>query len=92
MYLSLILKNKLPFEELLKKLNELDILFTKQKPAGILPLSANALNVNVNDNAINSLSCKGRFYFSLVVEEEKESEILSKLKDVFCEFGAKVVN
>lgn len=92
MYLSLILKNKLPFEELLKKLNESDILFSKQKPVGILPLSANAVNININDNTTDSQLSKGRFYFSLIAEKEKESEILSKLKDVFCEFSAKVVN
>jgi hypothetical protein len=94
MYLSLILKNKISFEKLLKRLDELGILFTSQNTSGILPLSANAININVDDNATESMSCKGRFYFSLIVKdnEEKKDELLSKLNFVFNEFNIKVVN
>ncbi len=94
MYLSLILKNKISFEKLLNKLDELGILFTSQKPFGILPLSANAININVRDNDTEPMSYKGRFYFSLILKdkEEKKEELLSKLNFALSEFDIKVVN
>ncbi len=93
MYRSLILKNELPFEILHNRLSELGILFSIPNPYGILPLSANAINVNAIDNTKHSDSFKGRFYFSLVTEDkEKGNEILSKLNGVFNDLNVKVVN
>jgi hypothetical protein len=41
-----------------------DLLFRKDKPYGIIPLSANTVDVNFKSN--NSYPCKGRIYLSVI--------------------------
>jgi hypothetical protein len=96
MYLSLIMKNELPFEYFLKKLHESDILFSKNNPQGILPLSANTLNINTkHTNAeTESQSSKARFYFSIVTQkdEPEKDTVLPKLNCILNDLNIKVVN
>ena len=92
-FFSLGLTRHVPFAELLSQMAQADILFGKDKPHGILPLTANTLNVNwrfnrVQNNNKNTNTRKGRLYFSLVSDSEEDRErTLHKMDRVFDALG-----
>ena len=66
-----------------------NILFMKERPKGILPLSANSLNVNYKLNQDkNYQTYKGRFYVTIVSNcGEKKMFFIKKMKEIFTELG-----
>lgn len=94
-FLSLLMKKNIPFELLLKKLNEENILYSSNRNFGILPLSEKTININTQESIESEgLTSKGRFYFSLVSNNENidQAGSISKLREIFDAFDCKITN
>jgi hypothetical protein len=94
-FFSLILKKTIKFEELIDKMNKKNILFQKNKHAGIIPLSANTLYINQKSTSEQGQvqPFKGRFYVSVVDKDGEDRErIVNTMKMIFNEFDINVVN
>jgi hypothetical protein len=64
-----------------------EILFTKDKPFGFIPLSANCFAINSN-YLENEAKYQGRFYTSVVAKDiEEQNQFYSRLNKVFHEMG-----
>jgi len=89
-FLSVGHRGPLDFGNLLGILDPAGLLFTCKGARGILPLSANALTINLNQPS-PTLSAspmrKGRFYFSILAHPEERQVWLKSLRDAFQDFG-----
>jgi hypothetical protein len=80
----------LDFGKLLGILDQAGLLFTCRSARGILPLSANALTINLNQPSPTPSAYpmrKGRFYFSILAHPEERQVWLKSLRDAFQDFG-----
>ena len=94
LYFSLGLTHQVAFKDLLHRMAEEKILFLKDRPKGILPLSANTLQVNWHANKTTEQKrYKGRLYASVVADGDEETVLLlNKLTIIFAELGMKRFN
>lgn len=73
------------FEQLLMKLDEIELLYTPERRTGVLPLSANTLFSPTAHNR------SGRWYVSLVADNTAESESLgNQLHQALLSFGYRI--
>lgn len=88
-FFSLGLSEAINFEQILEIMKQENILFMKERPKGILPLSANSLNVNYKLNQDkNYQTYKGRFYVTIVSNcGEKKMFFIKKMKQIFTKLG-----
>lgn len=94
-YFALGMNHYIDFEEILYNMTQKNILFLKNKPNGILPLSSNTLNINckLSERENFDKTCKGRLYVSLVPENETNKELmLGKMKEILNNLGVKIFN
>jgi hypothetical protein len=92
-FLSVGYSAPLRFAELLEKLERAGLLFTRQQLCGIMPLSANTLMLNLNQQDLPRLPSrahKGRFYFSILASRGERQTWLEKLRCFYRELGFSV--
>jgi hypothetical protein len=87
--LSCIVNKPVSFEILFDELLKQDLLFTSDKPYGIIPISANSFDINAKAN--HDYPTKGRLYIKLVNGPE-DDPIMPSLIKVFMELGVKVLS
>lgn len=97
LYLSLGYQNLLTFNDLMEKLKSEELLFNPNKRKGILPLTSNTIFVNrdtsIETDVDKNKYYKGRFYFSVIDDNDEEKEVLIKrLVDLFLSLNFKVFN
>lgn len=96
MFFSLGLSRHVAFSEILQRMEQEEILFRKDRPNGILPLASNAFNVNweVHKASANrAKTFKGRFYGSVVCDNEEEKErIINRMDNIFANFDIQIFN
>ena len=93
MFYSFSAINMITFGDLLSKLSKAKVLFTKECPRGILPLTCTSLNLNYHQGLINNDKYKGRLYFSVVSKsKEEEEQYLQKLRQLALEMGLSLMN
>jgi hypothetical protein len=96
MYLSLMVNDKIPFEDMRKHLRESGVLFSPDNPQGILPLSASAMNINAGQTISENEShpCKARLYFSIITQKDDQegNGLLRKLYTILDDLNVKVVH
>lgn len=86
-YYSLQIPKHLRFKDMFSKLKNEGILFTKDRPFGYIPLSANCFSINV-DYLENESRYQGRFFYTMVAgDDEDKDELDLRLKKVFSEMG-----
>lgn len=81
---------QLDFGSVLRVLDQAGLLFTCRRARGILPLSANALTINLNQPSPTPLASpmrKGRFYFSILAQPEERQTWLGSLRSTFQDLG-----
>lgn len=91
-FFSLTYSNPVSFLDILERMEQKNILFLKDKSEGILPLSANTLDIN------HKLSCsenqkmhKGRLYVSVISKsQDSKTAILNKMDDIFTQLEMKI--
>ncbi len=80
----LTVARKVPFEKLLRRMKEENVLFTNDTPAGIIPLTAHTLNINAPERAREGALHKARLYAGAAYEKEPDlEETLLKMEQVF---------
>jgi hypothetical protein len=82
-FLSVGISGSLRFDELLDGLERADLLFTRRRMRGVLPLSANTLTINISEpdeRRLSSRVAKGRFYFSILDTEDRRQAWLESLR------------
>lgn len=100
-YAPLLAQPGFSFAQLLRLLKEEGLLFTKERPEGILPLSANTLNESkAGEGSGSKKKQRGRLYFAAVARTVTETEayyarmqpILERVKNTAptCEGGGRV--
>jgi hypothetical protein len=94
-FLSLGLPRDIGMNEVLGKMRRERILFLKEKPNGILPLSANTLNANLRsvEQRRSGVVHRGRLYVSVVSESaEQEEGFLSAMRSSLGDLGIRLLN
>ena len=89
---SLGLPGDFNFDKVIHKMKQKQILFQKQVPLGILPLSANTLLVNLKFVRAQKprTQYKGKFYGVVVSRSTEEyKQMITQINDVFMDLGAK---
>ncbi|MCG5058929.1 MAG: hypothetical protein KA714_13300 [Limnoraphis sp. WC205] len=94
MFFSLGLTYPVTFSEILDKMRQENILFLRDKPHGILPLSSRTLDINWKFyKDINYKTYKGRLYVSLVSDDEdSKALILDKMNKIFADLKIQKFN
>lgn len=85
LYFSLAYQEKVNFETILENFNSNKLLFTRNNPSGVLPLTSNALSVNYDYTPCTQKNenYRGRLYFSVISKsEEEENRILNDTKNI----------
>jgi hypothetical protein len=95
----------LPYEALLDKLEQAELLFTDNREEGVMPLSANTLYVNtggrdasnpdndVNGDASTGRKGKGRLYLAMIAEnQDKKAQLTQRLERFFADNRFAVLN
>ncbi len=94
MFFSLGLTYPVTFSEIIDKMRQENILFLRDKPNGILPLSSQTLDLNwklYKDR--NYKTYKGRLYVSIVSDDEdNKALILTKMNKIFTDLGIQKFN
>ena len=86
---------KIHMGDLLRKMEKGKLLFRKDSPRGVLPLSANTIFINRDTDSPKACDdfYKGRFYYSAVSEDREERNTLQmKLKDLLRSMSFTVYN
>lgn len=89
---SLVLPRDFDFDKVIHKMKKKKILFQKETPLGILPLSANTLLVNLKFLRAQKPQAqyKGKFYGVVVYRSTEEyKQMITKINNVFMDLGAK---
>ncbi len=90
-FLSVALPDAFRFEQLLQALEAEQLLFTPQRPSGIMPLSSGTLTVNGGPGRRSAANPKGRLYMSVIGQTEAaREEALERLKQVLHDLSVKV--
>ncbi len=96
MFFSLGLSHYVAFCELLQRMEQAEILFFKDRPRGIVPLASNTFNVNWElhkASAKQARAYKGRFYASVVSDNDEEPErIFNKMDNIFADLDIQRFN
>ena len=91
LFFSLGLLQAVTMEDLLQHMQQAGILFTQEQPHGILPLSANTLNINCPPQINSNSTYKGRLYVSLVADSPiQRQQLKQQMRQVFTALGIKV--
>lgn len=91
--LQLGMTSPLSFEDLLYQLDSEEILFKKNRAFGILPISANTVDINAKWARHEAQTLiKGRLYASIITgDQEQEKALNLKVKKVFDDLKIKVL-
>jgi len=86
-FFTAVCEGRTGFHDILEKLEHEGILFTAARGRGVLPLSANALFVNQDEEK----SYKGRFYFSAAAGTQHERQgLVDRTVNAFTSMGFRV--
>ena len=92
MFFSLSLSQPIAFSEMLRQMEKGEILFSQEKPWGILPLASNAFNVNCQpwSETANQKKYQGRLYASVIFNnDEEKDQIIRKMDAIFTNLDIK---
>jgi hypothetical protein len=85
--IDLRVPKNIEFEQFLAEMKKENILFSKNSPFGIIPLTANSLHINsklVDKETNNQDSVMGRLYLTLVGETDEEiDQVQQKIDSIF---------
>ncbi|MBN2353536.1 MAG: hypothetical protein JXD23_13265 [Spirochaetales bacterium] len=80
----LTVSRTVPFEKLLRRMKEENVLFTIDAPAGIIPLTAHTLNINAQERPRDGALHKARLYAGMAYEKQEDIEdMLLKMEKIF---------
>lgn len=87
MTLQCVLSKPVSFDELFSAMQKHDLLFSRNKPEGIILLSANTFDINLRQGL--PFPVKGRLYLSLI--QDAEGNVAAIPEALFSDLGIKII-